>query len=165
MAYFSKEIYEQKNEYAAKRMEENAKIKTLTEDQHKALAMLCKIRHFVHSTERMSLFNSESNDALQMTKYLMRIYDGDLLEVVGLPCLNTIDFMCLPESQDWYDLLTEEERKEFDGDYQIWLEQGDEYYDFCDMIEEFNRDIENYLRAIDEIHGTKYCPTGMSRNI
>jgi len=30
MAYFSKEIYEQKSEYAAKQMAENAKIKTLT---------------------------------------------------------------------------------------------------------------------------------------
>lgn len=159
---FTKDVYADKAAYAARRMAENAEIKTLSDEQHDALARLCEIRHWIHSTDEMKLFNAESSEATEFSGYLKEIEDGLLWEV-GLPSLETIDFYSLPTSSDFELLYTEEERQEYGNDFDRWLNEGSEFSEFCDMIHHLNNDIERYLKAIDNEHGTHYCPTGLSR--
>ena len=101
MAYYSKDVYERKAAYAARRMEENAQVPTLTDEQHDTLAYLCYIRHWIHSTDRMRLFNEESNEYSEMSRYLYEIDEG-MLSMADLPALETIDFFyALPTSGEW----------------------------------------------------------------
>ena len=163
MAHFTKEEYQGKAEWAARRMAENAKVDSLTEEQHTALAELCQIRHWIHSTDRMSLFNEESVDSAQMYDYFAKIFDDGLLESVGLPKLCSIDWTSLASNSDWYNILQEDERAEYNDDYEIWLQDGGYFDEFCQQMEQFNGDVEKYLAEIDKKHGTNYCPSGASR--
>ena len=61
MGIISKEGYRGKREWAAKRMEQNKKIETLTEEQHNLLAELCTFRHDLHHNWD-SAWNEESQN-------------------------------------------------------------------------------------------------------
>lgn len=172
MAYVSKEGYERKAAYAARRMAENAEVETLTAEQHEALAELCEIRHWIHSTDRMRMFNSEASESDGLSDRLARLFDSNILADADLPELRTIDIYMLPSSSDWELLITEEDRQAwkersetegFANGYDCWLNLGDEFHEFCQMIGQLNADIERYLADIDKAHGTSYCPTGKSR--
>ena len=153
MGYVSKEGYFYKQLAAEKKMEENARIKTLTEEQHNALAEICYIRHHLHCNWE-SLFNAESANFNELFDQYDSINDiltsANLPPIQGLPdsdeeIITTIDYEADDEGMnftDWYDSHIEEA-----------------YYQW----EDINNKIEAYLRNIDALHGTKYEPTGSTR--
>lgn len=153
MGYLSKEEYERKRAYAERKMKQNSLIESLTEDQHEALADLCRIRHEIHSNPK-GFFNIES-------KVWDYIDYGDggiintILENAGLePIEFNIDPVCYPSNFDYDD------EDIWDGKYK---DLDDALKEIYTVVEEINNKIEEYLRIIDEAHGTKYCPTGLSR--
>ena len=153
MAYFSKEIYERKNEYAAKRMQENTLNKNLTEEQHEALAKLCKFRHEWHCNYK-SVFCSESAKARELGQYLAELDDNGYIIAEGLPKLTGFDVLDLND-----DNLAKENGYDLSDNTQY-----DEYYSHCiDQYKNVNDCIEKYLAEIDKKYGTNYCPSGLSR--
>lgn len=141
------EMFEGKKRYAERRNLENSKIDTLSEEQHDALAWLCKIRHDMH-VSKDSFFLSESADH---EKYWGYVDNGisDRLRSVNLP---PFDFIF-----DEADYVTDS-TYEVDG-----LDYESAYLQTMEYVEGFNRYIESYLRDIDSMHGTQYAPTGYSR--
>ena len=178
MAYLDKEIYEKKQAFAENRNKKNAEIETLTEDQHDTLSWICAVRHELHCNQD-DVFNSESS-------YYSKFCDifGDdgtiskRLNECNLPNIELTDISDIPTSDDYYEILNENERSEWEdkaelynetakGMYHtgssLWKEQSDSYNDCIALLESLNKSIENYLAKIDKIHGTQYCPTGASR--
>jgi len=154
MGLISKEGYEAKERYAQKRMEENAKIETLTEEQHNALAWLCAVRHEMH-TNKKAFFNSENANNSKFYEYIdTRI--NEVLSGCELPCISwTISTFDIVSDIDYYELLDADEQTD---------DKYDELLSECyDQVEQINKDIENYLRKIDKQHKTNYCPTGATR--
>jgi hypothetical protein len=153
MAKISKEGYEAKERYAQKRMEENAKIETLTEEQHNVLSWLCKVRHIIHTNQK-SFFVTESTISSEIYQYI----DEEInykLESCKLPKIQwSVDSFDLVTDFDYYELNEEERTTEA---YNKLLEQC------IDQLELINSDIEKYLKTIDNEHKTNYCPTGASR--
>ena len=64
MGVLSKEAYEGKREWAARRMAKNAENENLTEEQHTVLAWLCRFRHEWH-THAERLWSSENQDLFE----------------------------------------------------------------------------------------------------
>ena len=152
MAYFDK--WEAKANYIDKLMTENAEVETLTEEQHDALAELCRIRHNIH-TSAESFFNAESADHNELWNYIYSDTDqygyiNTLLVNNNLPTIN-FDINAL-------DYCTTSDYSDMGLSYDEALEE------VCNMVEAVNEKIENYLRQIDKEHGTHYAPTGHARN-
>ena len=89
---------------------------------------------------------------------------GVMLAQAGIPC------PALPSDESDYinidtiDLLYEiEDVPEYDEERQEWYD--DNYSRIMLELSELNEQIEEYLRTIDEQHGTSYCPTGEQRII
>ena len=147
-----KNIFERRERNFWNLMEQNVKIDTLTEEQHKTLANLANLRHQLHVSKE-DLFNDESatgND-------LWHTYDSidEKLTECGLEPMGLPDY-----TEDFITSL------DYDIDdkglsYEEWYEE--EYCVFVDQMEEVNEKIETYLRSIDEKYGTKYAPTGATR--
>ena len=179
MSILSREVYERKQAYANKRNRANAEIDTLTEEQHEALAELCRIRHELHCNQD-DVFNSESCEYAEFRRNFRD--DGNvfrLLDDVDLPRITVLDISELPCSDDYYESLDADERTEWEEraelvnsqssstmkhtGFSIWVEESGDYAFFRKRLEVLNKQIEDYLMAIDEEHGTTYCPTGNSR--
>lgn len=143
--------YEAKENYANKIMAENAKVETLTEEQHDALESLCKIRHNMHSNKAI-MFNSEAANS-----ELWGDYDriSELLEEAKLPKLT------LPDSSEDFTVSYDYDIDDRGLSFSEWCEEAEQ--EFFEQMEDVNNKIERYLKDIDEVHGTHYCPTGLSR--
>ena len=152
MAYFDK--YEAKANYVDKLMKENAEVETLTEDQHNALAELCRIRHQIH-TSADSFFNDESASFNELWDY---IYSGT--EQYGYidKLLNNNNLPIINFSINIFDYCTTSDYSDLGFTYEEAMEQINE------LVEAVNAKIENYLMQIDNKHGTHYAPTGCARN-
>lgn len=150
-----KGIWEGKAEWARRRMARNAEIETLTEEQHNALECLCHIRHETHKGKE-TFWNAEDGEH---GKYWDYISGGDggstineMLTDAGLPAITwsfnpdeyLTDAIC-------YELGYSEEETE------------EEKENLFEMLETFNKDIENYLTKIDKENGTDYAPSGYTR--
>lgn len=102
------------------------------------------------------------------------------LKEAGLPELKLLISYDMPGEEDYYGLLSDEEREEWERKadkfndenpkaffphegYTLWREESWEYRTFYDICEKQNDIIEKYLREIDEKYGTDYCPTGIAR--
>lgn len=153
MGYLSKEAYDRKREWAARKHERQKAITSLTEEQHDALAEICGIRHELH-THQEALFYTGSADHSRLwdnfPNEASEGYINELLESVGL---ETIHF---PVTQI-----------DFPDDY-TWDEDGFDsweaaYEKAMDMAEQLNDAIEAYLSNIDAQHGTEYAPSGATR--
>lgn len=173
-----KQMYEAKREWAAKRMKENAEIETLTEEQHEVLEWLCTIRHELH-TSKDSVWNNNS-DALKPFDNSCGDYEvNQRLKRVGLkPIELQFDYISCPTVSD-FDCLSRDEQDEWQekadrynnehpnsmghSSISLWQEESWEYRDFLEDIERINDNIEKYLKEIDEMHGTNYCPSGYTR--
>lgn len=149
MGIISKEGYHGKREWAAKRMEQNKKIETLTEEQHNLLAELCTFRHDLHHNWD-SAWNDESqnfgvycdgisiyNDDAGLPEKIKQAFGKEPFERIDYPTSNTYEL----------DDLT-------------W-EEG--YEQACDLFAQVNDEIETFLREIDKEHGTDYAPSGATR--
>ena len=165
-----KQMYERKQSYVENLMSKNARVDTLTEEQHNALESLCTKRHEFHSSTK-KMFYSE----VPQYEY-WNWFDGEIndeLSKAGLPTIDFPDTTEIPCDAD-YELLSDEEQEEWERKVQTsnhltsgfaaWFEYSDVYDEYCDICESINKQIEDYLRAIDEEYGTHYAPTGCARN-
>ena len=157
MGALSKEAYERKREWAARRMAKSAENESLTEEQHEVLAWLCRFRHQWH-TSMETLFNTESAEYSSLwTEYEQlneKLSEAGLERIEGLP--DAADFAT---SDDFYNVGYDVEYE----DLSDWIENGEDYSNFCKMHEKVNNDIEHYLQQIDKKYGTEYCPSGSTR--
>ena len=161
MAYFTKEIYERKESYAARKMRENCAIENeLTEDQKDVIVEICSIRHRVHSdpeaakalfytgfathNEYWNLVDTEIEE-----NYLHKIIDKAGLPPLHWKC-NCMDYL--------WDELTWEMGRILEPE-----DIFDEVMKLSFLLDKWNSAIEDWLREIDEKNGTSFCPTGMSR--
>ncbi len=135
-------------------MAENAENEALTEEQHEALAWLCRFRHEWH-TSMDALFNTESAEYDSLWPEYEQINEklsaSGLDTISGLP--DIADFGC---SEDYWccgDFPT----------YDDWIDKSGAYENFCDMHNDVNNIIERYLQSIDKKYGTSYCPSGATR--
>ena len=76
MAYLTKDAYENKREWAAPKMANNAEIKTLKPMQHETLSWLCQIRHELH-THQDGIFITGSADFYKFTGLIESSWGGD----------------------------------------------------------------------------------------
>lgn len=146
MAIISKDGYDRKREYAARKMEENRLVDTLTAEQHDVLAWLCAYRHTMH-VDQESLFHSESSNFSTMW--------SDYDSINNRLCECGLSPITLPDSID----IPSDADGEFDEDF-VYEEALESFFE---IIEGINNTIESYLRDIDRTHHTNYCPTGASR--
>lgn len=152
MAYFSKEVYFRKREWAARKQQEQRVVTALTEKQQDALAELCSIRHELHCNQE-GFFYNENPEFKWIWEALPNWSDGgqinESLAGAGLPIItwsHTIwDF---PVDSAW----------EAGSD-----EWDDAFFTAMEMAEDINSDIENYLRNIDDQYGTEYAPSRATR--
>lgn len=174
MGILSKEAYERKAAWADRRMRENAEnCDSLTEEQHEKLAELCALRHELHISHE-DVWIGETETAFDR---LDDCCGGGLLSElsgVGLPPLKfPFPAEDIPLETDYYNVLSEDERDEWDRKAEeidenmtgvdLWREESGECSKCFDMLEQCNDVIEKYLAAIDKKHGTNYCPSGVSR--
>lgn len=174
MGKIDKDGYDRKREWAAKKMAAQREIETLTEEQHEALAEVCRIRHTFHC-EMYDYFDGEApTEGWEIFEKI-----NDLLSDAGLKTIDFTDYDMLPCVNDYYYVISDEERDgweakadKFNSKRQgglmhnglsLWKEESGEYDTFCDGIEELHNQIENYLYAIDREHGTSYAPSGATR--
>lgn len=160
MAYLTKEQYEYRANAAAQRMNSQRVIDTLTQDQHDVLAFLCSIRHKIHSCDTSVIYNSEASEHNEYTSYLDTSCENklsEMLEEVGLPPIKwycDFDNVTTDLDEAWEEFESDEDRDEFRADAELEIAQ---------IIQDWNTVIEHYLKEIDIIHGTSYCPTGALR--
>lgn len=150
-------IYEKRERNAEIRMSENSEIETLSEEQHIALARLCKIRHEIHCNNE-SMFNAQSSSYSNLWSYIDSDNSNSIYQM--LDNVNLDNNLCwnrdmIPDSEDY-------DKEEVDGGFEI--DDYDEAFDICiSFLRRVNNDIEKFLRKIDKEHGTSYCPTGATR--
>lgn len=159
--------YEAKKAYATRKMRENKKVETLSEEQHNLLDDICELRHKLHTSyDRLWVSGSVDNDELSL--FIAGNADGegswlDRAKEVGLPTFGIYSISI-------EDILTDidyDNRAEFNGDDR----EEDENYS---VMKEYQKEahaqydkehskIEQWLKMIDELYGTHYAPTGLSR--
>lgn len=150
MGSVSKEGYERKREWAARRMAENAEIESLTEEQHEYLAKLCNFRHELHTSWR-SAFNPYSAEFSRFSREISEYSDNQDLIYEGMKLFGKAPFAAT-------DYPT------FDSYEEDGYEDYDEAFDAaCEEFRKINSDIESFLLEIDKEHGTDYCPSGATR--
>jgi len=162
MAYFSKEIYDRKNGWAENNQWESAEKAfekgLLDEEDVRVLTEIARIRHNIHSTDRTRLFNAECSDYEMFTSSYDRI--RELIKGSALPEFkSTINMDSLPCSEDYWLFDYDED---YDS-YSDWFEVSGIFDDFCEKVEEYNKEIEDYLAGIDKKFGTSFCPKGHNR--
>lgn len=108
--------------------------KLLTDNQHTALAIVASMRHTLHCTKDTNERNVRDK-SINFFERLMPI----MLRVVGLPTM-VIDTDALDKSV-----------------------KSEVIEDIREAIESVNAEVENYLKAVDRVYGTTYCPTGIQR--
>lgn len=154
MAYLTKEAYEGKREWVARRMAENREIDTLTEEQHEVIEWLCSVRHDVHCNQE-DFFIGESSNCDKYWGYIEDGCGGEINKKLSDVGLDKVDWSFNPEMYDTDSICYELGYSE---------EEIEEARESCmEMASKFNNDIEKYLTNIDKQHGTSYCPSGATR--
>lgn len=165
MSYLTQAQYYYRRESAAQTMTANREsCDTLTEEQHDALAEVCRMRHELHGDSR-SLYASESSNHDRWIAWLGCDESdengkiNDVLVSAGLPRISAIAVPCdIP--CDGY----EADEDEVDEDGCITDEAlSARLADVGRFAESVNTRIEKYLKEIDTVHGTSYCPSGALR--
>jgi len=157
MGALTKEQYEYRRESATQRCIDNKEnCNSLSDEQHDLMSEICSMRHEIHSNQD-SLYNTESGSFKKYFDWLNDESDECIngkLKNSGLPIMEwSIDIICMPCDNDRYEGV-------IDNTDEAEEENRDEFYEQCNVI---NNDIENYLRNIDDKHGTNYCPSGFLR--
>ena len=151
MSILNKDQYQRRAENSAKRMENQKQISSLTEEQHDAIAQVCSMRHELHSNLD-ALLISESVNFSTFNSWLSSDNEDSfnmILKNVGIDN----DLSWSPEDLPADDSMW----SEFYSDYDEFYENE---YEVASNIHLY---IENFLRKIDEEHGTSYAPTGFQR--
>jgi len=156
MAYLKKSQYERRAANAAIRMEQNKQISSLTAEQHQALKELCYHRHEMHSNMDSVTRSRENKIMANLEKV------GVMLAQAGIPCpalpSDECDYIDIDDIDSLYEY---DDVPEDDEERQEWYDEN--YRRIMSELSELNGQIEEYLRIIDEQHGTSYCPTGAQR--
>lgn len=156
-AYYNKNIYDGKKEYAAAAMAKNKETQSLTDDQHDALSDLCSVRHELHTNTDSLIKSDEGGIKEKLISANIQLNQSGVPPMNFIP-LDTSDYIDI----DTIDLLYElEEVPENEEERQIWYD--DNYYRIHGELSNLNSKIEQYLSEIDKKYGTQYCPTGLSR--
>lgn len=162
-SYLNKNQYDYRDRSAQKRMEQNALIETLTEEQHEALAGICYIRHKMHSNIDR-IIKGDDEILKEVTEKNLALEEADLKPIPGIPTdkydieITSLDFEIeydedMPERYD----ENEKETKE-------WLNWYEDTYErLYNEVEKWNKNIEKYLTEIDKKHKTNYAPSGALR--
>lgn len=158
-AYLSKDAYDKKREYAARKMMRNKEIDSLTDEQHDALSNLCSIRHKLHTN--MDKVTKSDNDNIKKDIVIanIQIRESGLNPMEFVP-LDEIDYIDIDTIEDLY-IYEEDSIPEDEEERQNWLDYN--YERIYSELSILNNKIETYLKQIDEQYGTEYCPTGLSR--
>lgn len=155
MAFMTKEIRGGKDLYVAEQQEKNIQIAIdngCPKKQAEAIAKLCSDRHYIH-TNSSSAFLSESADGNKINELLSNQLDMGInkyLEEVGLP---KIDFTYDYDN----DILDDETYELFDMSYEDAEMQTD------DIMEQYDKDILEYIKKFDEKYKCHFRPTGVGR--
>lgn len=181
MSYLNKDAYINKQNWAHRKNAETSAEAvgsgSLTEEQTEVIERICEIRHIMHCMSEQAVFNRESADFTEFRDLFEEI--SKLIEDLNLIPFSTIDIDEMPDSSDYDYCLDDEERAEWDQKaeaankarkgvlkhtgFSFWIENSTEFTDFCKMKEQINNDVERWLKAIDNMYGTDYCPTGATR--
>lgn len=153
----SKEGYERKREWAARRMKENKKIKTLTETQHEALEELASIRHEIHSNKKSVIISDDQGLKKKLIKVNEWLLNSGLTPMEFVPTSNE-DYIDIDTIDELYEI---EDIPEDDDERADWHDEN--YMRISGELEDLNTQIEDYMRKIDAEYGTNYAPSGMSR--
>ncbi|MFA5068076.1 MAG: hypothetical protein WC466_08610 [Candidatus Izemoplasmatales bacterium] len=156
-AYHSKDVYDKKREYAARKMAKNKDIDTMTDEQHDAVANLCSIRHELHTNMHNVAISDDQNIKKKIVLANIQLRESDLPHMSFVP-LDEIDYIDIDSIED---LKLMGENPENDEEKNEWYTEN--YYRISNELSELNSNIEKYLKQIDEKYGTSYCPTGLSR--
>ena len=147
MAHLTKEDYSRRNENAAKRILENSKNDSLTEEQHEAISMLCTARHELHSNKRHAII--EDDKGLKQAI----VFANVAILKSGIEPMNFVG----TDSSDYIDIDSLNELDYEEEDY------DSEYERISSELETLNSKIEKYLSEIDNSYNTNYAPTGAQR--
>lgn len=161
MAILDKDAYERKREWAARRMAENAKVESLTDEQHELLEKLCTYRHELHCNWG-TMFNPQSGNFNELadviSEYAVGTGEWDLYsaikEAFGREPFTPTDWPTRECCKEWYAY----------DDIENAYEDPDEAYEvMCEVLSKVNSEIEAFLAEVDKEHGTSYCPSGITR--
>ena len=157
-------MHEGRREWAAKHMCKQKENKALSEEEHEALECLCEFRHWLHCADRFNLFNEETVECQKMSNIL---WDGGefwlWIKDLPMPLNLSLDFNALESEADYFENLFDD-ADDYE-DYSDWLNNSGHFDDFCDTLDVFNEEVENYLSEVDGKFGTQYCPTGATRTL
>ncbi len=150
--YYEEKEYAQ-SMYALKHQQAQRNITTLTEDQHDVLANLCNTRHRLHVTAFNLIAKDENGLEEDSYKRTLQELNTALLSVG----LNTIKgFKSL---DDYYPPCCYD--ADIDGAYDDFIFSN---ATILNTVIEYNDTLmRNYLKEIDDVHHTQYCPTGKYR--
>ena len=150
----------QRQESADKRMRQNRKVKSLTGEQHDALAYLCRVRHEMHAGQD-AFFLTDDPRYAAFELLLGRDGNGELnrmLKDAGLPTIDIDTDIFRAETDKCF------KREDFDTDHDYEMARAQAFDASNRLAEKINFEIEEYLRGVDKKHGTDYCPTGEFRH-
>lgn len=162
MAYLNKEAYERKAAYASKIRAKNAEIarKKLTEEQIEVIENLCSIRHKVHSDKDIFWVGEDSNIVNYIIDTPSVIAEADLPKMFFSKKLSNALMFC-PNYDEYKDEIKD---KDIADDDDACNDLYDKMRLECnEALELWNSYIERYLRKIDRLYRTQYCPSRLSR--
>lgn len=142
----------------------------LTEEQTEALEAICKLRHDAHSTDPLDILAFGTSNSEKFLNTIDEI--NEMVSANNLPNIKwNIDLDTVPTEIDYYELLDDEEREEYEdrgrkeglSGYEQWLKEEEIIEDVVKKKEQLNSDIEKWLNMVDKKYGTNYSPTGFAR--
>ena len=136
-------------------MEENAKNKALSSEQHEALALMCSQRHNLHCNIDNAI-RVESSDFSELTNYFNSDRDNSFQALAKI--INQKIPLKIPDAED----LIDENDFYYFGSYSSYDKMKEKAYS---QYEKINTKIEKFLSKIDKKYKTNYCPTGVLRQI
>lgn len=160
MAKLNKSQYDYRRESAAARNIDNEEIAVqngMKEEQAELISKLCSIRHNFHCNMDSLTKSSEDNSIFEEIENV-----EDAINESGLPQLNVASVLLDIDDMngliyEYGNAVPEHDTKEF----QDWYD--DNYARIYDELEGVNKEIEDYLRVIDENYNTSFAPTGALR--
>lgn len=161
MAKLNKSQYDYRREAAAARNIDNEEIAMqngMNEEQAELISKLCSIRHNFHCNMDSLAKSSEDNSIFEEIENV-----EDAINESGLPQLNVASMLL--DTDDMNGLIYEygdDVPEDHDSqEFQDWYD--DNYARIYDELEGVNKEIEDYLRVIDENYNTSFAPTGALR--
>lgn len=149
MAVIPKEVFDRRRESFWDHMEKQKEIRTLTEEKHNILSELAELRHRIHTCgDGMYLTESADYGMWEELRYIR-----EKLRLSGLGDIEFNEEEVPTDNDRYYGIIEDSDEAE--------KENREEYYE---SISELNEKIEDFLKKIDEKHGTNYAPTGAFRN-